>query len=244
MSKQRIQKLLANAGYGSRRQIERFVQQGRVTVNNRIARLGQQVSQRDHISLDGKKCVFPEVESKTRVILYHKRIGEICTKHDPQSRTTVFEHLPPLEKGRWINVGRLDINTGGLMLFTNDGDLANKMMHPKTQIAREYAVRVLGEVTIDMVKTLVTGVRLEDGVARFEDIMDIGGDGANHWFHVVVVSGRNRMVRRLWESQGLKVSRLTRVRFGGIVLPKRLPRGAWQELPSRDFKKLIQLDQE
>ena len=173
------------------------------------------------------------------MLIYNKPEGEVCTRADPQGRNTVFDALPRIREGRWINIGRLDINTSGLLLFTNNGELANRLMHPATNIEREYAVRVLGQITPDMTKRLTHGVPLDDGTARFEDIVDAGGDGANHWFYVVVMSGRNRMVRRLWESQGCKVNRLIRVRFGPIFLPKKLRRGEWVELNKPDLELLL-----
>lgn len=176
------------------------------------------------------------------MLIYNKPEGEACTRSDPQGHQTVFESLPPIEGGRWINVGRLDINTSGLLLFTNNGGLANQLMHPSANIEREYAVRVLGQITPAMVKHLVDGVMLDNGKARFEDIVDAGGEGANHWFYVLVMSGRNRMVRRLWESQGCKVSRLIRVRFGPIFLPKSLRHGDWLELAESDKVSLLEND--
>lgn len=237
MSKERIQKILARAGYGSRREIEKLISSGRITVNQRVAKLGDRISEDDSVSIDEKLCPITSQE-KIRVLLYHKPVGEVCTRKDPEGRPTVFNALPRLSHSRWINIGRLDINTSGLLLFTNDGELANRLMHPSSMVEREYAVRVLGTVNADTTKRLAHGVKLEDGQARFEDIVDVGGDGKNHWFHVVVVEGRNRLVRRLWESQGVTVSRLIRVRFGPITLPKSLSRGAWMELESSQITSL------
>ena len=174
-----------------------------------------------------------------RVLIYLKPVGEVSTRKDPEGRPTVFDIMPSIQEGRWVNVGRLDINTSGLLLFTNDGELANRLMHPSSMIEREYAVRVLSNVDAKMTERLVNGVELEDGKARFEDIVDVGGEGKNRWFHVVVVEGRHRLVRRLWESQeGVKVSRLIRVRFGPIVLPKSLPRGSFRDLEPSEIQAL------
>lgn len=206
-----------------------------------MAKLGDRASLKDIITIDGNQCELPDEAIATRVLIYNKPEGELCTRSDPEGRKTVFESLPRIQNGRWINVGRLDINSSGLLLFTNNGELANKLMHPSASVEREYAVRVLGHITPDMTKRLVHGVTLEDGNARFEDIVDAGGEGANHWFYVLVVSGRNRMVRRLWESQGCKVSRLIRVRFGSIVLPKSLRPGNWSESDESQINSLLEL---
>ncbi|ABS78454.1 23S rRNA pseudouridylate synthase B [Coxiella burnetii] len=235
--KERIQKVLARSGYGSRREIEKMIAEGRIKVNQRLAQLGDRITEQDLVYIDGQLSSLSAPE-QVRVLLYHKPEGEICTRKDPEGRTTVFETLPRLKDGRWVIIGRLDINTSGLLLFTNEGELANRLMHPSAQVEREYAVRVLGAVDADMTQKLAHGVGLEDGKARFEDIVDVGGDGKNRWFHVVVVEGRHRFVRRLWESQGVKVSRLIRVRFGPIVLSKSLRRGAWKELESPEIKSL------
>lgn len=230
MSSEKIQKVLAHAGLGSRRQIETWIKEGRIIVNGEVAQLGARITKKDTVLVDGERFHFPESKEQTRLIMYHKPVGEICTRSDPEGRPTVFSHLPKLSVGRWIGVGRLDFNTSGLMLFTNDGELANRLMHPSSGFAREYAVRVLGKVTSEMLQRLVKGVMLEDGKARFEDIVDSGGRGANHWYHVVVMEGRTRLVRRLWESQGVQVSRLKRVRFGPIFLDAKLRQGEWAEL--------------
>ncbi|AKQ33706.1 23S rRNA pseudouridine(2605) synthase RluB [Candidatus Coxiella mudrowiae] len=234
---ERIQKVLARAGYRSRREIEKLIEAGRIQINNHTAKLGNRLSPDDVVYIDGKLYQISPAE-EVRVLLYHKPLGEVCTRKDPEGRPTVFEVLPRLFSGRWINVGRLDINTSGLLLFTNDGDFENRLMHPSSKIEREYAVRIMGEVDADTTKRLAHGVKLEDGKARFEDIVDVGGNGKNHWFHVVVVEGRNRLVRRLWESQGVKVSRLIRVRLGSLVLPKSLRRGEWKELEPSEIAAL------
>lgn len=240
MKSERIQKVLANAGIASRRKIEEMIQAGRITINNKLAVLGQSVSGDDKIKVDGKVIKIEENSpDDIYVIMYHKPEAMICTRDDPEGRPTVFEDLPKLRQGRWISVGRLDVNTSGLILFTNNGELANKLMHPSADIEREYAVRVHGRVTDRILETLREGVELDDGHARFENIQEVGGEGTNQWFYVVVKEGRNRVVRRLWESQGLDVSSLKRVRFGSIILPKSLRRGQWAELSEEDVSDLL-----
>ncbi|OOZ40603.1 hypothetical protein BOW53_07030 [Solemya pervernicosa gill symbiont] len=238
---ERLQKVLAAAGHGSRREIERWIEAGRISVNGVIAELGIKVGGHDKIRIDGRliKLKSADAQPERRVIIYHKRTGEVTTTSDPEGRPTIFDGLPKLKGSRWINVGRLDINTSGLLLLTNDGELAHRLMHPSSEIDREYSVRVLGEVTPEMIKALQRGVELEDGRARFDKISEGRGDGANHWYHVVLKEGRNREVRRLWESQGVQVSRLTRTRFGPISLPRRLPRGAWRDLEDGELKQLL-----
>lgn len=228
---EKLQKVLARAGIGSRREMERWIEAGRIDVNGDTATLGDRVTAKDRIQVDGNKIEFPiESDIKTRVILYHKPEGEICTRSDPEGRPTVFERLPRLNEGRWVAIGRLDFNTTGVLLFTNNGELANRLMHPSSNIEREYAVRVLGEVTPDMIDRLKKGVTLEDGKARFKTITKSGGEGANTWYHVTLTEGKNREVRRLWESQNVKISRLMRVKFGKTTLPKYLKPGKWKEL--------------
>lgn len=229
---EKLQKVLARLGMGSRRDIEGWISAGRVTVNGVVATLGQRVDTHDAISVDGKLLKREEaIEAVRRVLIYNKPEGEVCTRNDPEGRPTVFERLPRLRSGRWINIGRLDINTTGLLLFTTDGELANRLMHPSYQMDREYAVRVRGEVTDEMVELLKKGVMLEDGPANFSDIQRApGGEGFNHWFHCVVMEGRNREVRRLWESQDVVVSRLKRVRFGPVFLTSDLTMGRWREM--------------
>lgn len=237
MSSERIQKVLAKAGKGSRRDMERAIEEGRVRVNGERVKLGDKVSAVDKLELDGK-TVKIEAQRVRRVLIYNKPEGEVCTRRDPEGRPTVFDHLPHLPGERWIVVGRLDLNTSGLLLFTNDGELANRLMHPSGLIDREYAVRVLGEVTQQQVETMHAGVELEDGPARFTDIQQFGGRGANVWYHVVIMEGRNREVRRLWESQGLKVSRLKRVRYGSVFLDADVRAGTWKEMPKAEIDKL------
>lgn len=236
---ERIQKVLASAGHGSRRQIEKLIQQGRITVNGKPAELGQQLEQRDRIAIDAKPIrLHPQLQQKSKVIAYYKPAGEVCTRSDEKGRANVFDKLPAIRNGRWINIGRLDINTTGLLLFTNDGELANKLMHPSSQIEREYAVRVLGKATPQQLQAMRDGVELEDGKAQFTDIVDSGGEGVNHWYHVVIMEGRNREVRRLWESQGLQVSRLIRTRYGPYILPRRKRPGQNWKLEDEDVKAL------
>jgi 23S rRNA pseudouridine2605 synthase len=242
LSGERIQKVLANAGFGSRRELERRIEAGEVKVNGKIAKLGDRISPTDKVMI-GQRQVGTRrlLERVYRTIVYNKPEGELVTRSDPKERPTVFQRLPKLDTGRWIAVGRLDINTSGLMLFTTDGELANRLMHPSGRIEREYAVRVLGEVTDSMLNKLVNGVVLEDGEARFEDVVESGGEGANRWFHVVLMEGRNREVRRLWESVGAQVNRLKRVRFGPVMLDTRLLAGKWRELHSQELDKLLEL---
>ncbi len=237
---ERLQKVLANAGHGSRRQIEEWITDGRITVNNLPAKLGDRVTAQDNIAIDGRALQSYRLETpKRQVLVYYKPEGEVCTRSDPEGRLTIFDKLPKLRNARWITVGRLDFNTAGLLLLTTDGELANKLMHPSTEIEREYAVRILGKVDDAMLERLKRGVMLDDGMANFDAIIDAGGEGINHWFHVILKEGRNREVRRLWESQGVKISRLMRVRYGPITLRKGLRRGQMEELDERDMDTLL-----
>ncbi len=239
---ERLQKLLANAGFGSRREIERWIEAGRVRLNGEVAKLGDRASPEDQIHIDRRRVRVPTLDAvERRIILYNKPEGELVTRSDPEGRPTIFKNLPKLKRGRWIAVGRLDINSSGLLLITTDGELANRLMHPSRAIEREYAVRVLGEVSNTDLQQLVKGVELEDGAARFEDIVESGGEGANRWFHVVIVEGRKREVRRMWEAIGAKVSRLKRVRFGPVMLDKRLLAGRWRELEPKELAQLLEL---
>jgi 23S rRNA pseudouridine2605 synthase len=227
----RLQKWLAGAGIGSRRQIDAWIASGRVKVNGRVAAPGQKVSGGERISIDGERVrARPARSAAPRVLVYHKPVGEVCTRSDPAGRPTVFDALPRLTGARWISAGRLDIDTSGLLIFTTDGTLANALMHPSAELQRVYAVRVRGEPDPATLRRLRTGVELDDGVARFETIETGGGAGANRWYHVTVCEGRNRVVRRLWEAAGCQVSRLIRIRFGPLELPRRLPRGRYREL--------------
>jgi 23S rRNA pseudouridine2605 synthase len=238
---ERIQKRLARAGIGSRRQIEQWIRDGRIKVNGRIAALGDRISPRDRVRLDGRELALDKITSrKTRVLAYYKPVGEICSRRDEKGRKTVFDSLPRLKQGRWINIGRLDLNSIGLLLFTNNGELAHRLMHPSREIEREYAVRVLGEATPEQLQRLRAGVRLDDGEARFTDIVDSGGKGSNHWYHVVIMEGKNREVRRLWESQGLTVSRLMRVRYGPYIMPRRKKPGEFWDLDEKEVHALMQ----
>lgn len=228
---EKIQKVLARVGLGSRRAMEEWIDAGRVSVNGSIASLGDRIEEGDELRVDGRVVAFSaEEDSIRRVILYYKPEGEVCTRTDPSGRPTVFDTLPKLRDQRWVAIGRLDINSQGLLLFTTDGDLANRMMHPSSNIEREYAVRVHGTVTDDHLNNLREGVMLEDGMAHFDEIMDSGGEGTNHWYHVILREGRKREVRRMWETQGLQVSRLIRVRYGTIHLPRNQKAGQWVEL--------------
>jgi len=238
---ERLQKVLANAGFGSRREIEGWIKEGRVKINGKPAKLGDRVTGEDLVQVGNRQVRIDRISDiERRVIVYNKPEGEIVTRHDPEKRPTAFRNLPKLKaSGRWIAVGRLDINSSGLMLFTTDGELANRLMHPSKAVEREYAVRVLGNITQDMLKTLVTGVELEDGPARFEDVVESGGEGANRWFHLVIMEGRNREVRRMWEAIGAKVNRLKRVRYGPVMLGERLHVGKSRDLDQKEMAELL-----
>jgi len=230
---EKLQKVLARAGLGSRREMEAWITEGRVKLDGRTAIVGDRVSDLSEIEVDGRVLSRASAES-VRCLLYHKPTAEVCTRKDPEGRRTVFDRLPKVKGGRWISIGRLDYNTSGLLLFTTDGELANALMHPSAVIEREYLVRVMGEWDTETLKRLIAGVELDDGFARFTDIQDGGGDGINHWFYVVLMEGRNREVRRLWESQGLTVSRLKRVRYGEVFIPSKVKQGKWIELEQND----------
>lgn len=239
---EKIQKVLAHLGIGSRREIEAWIREGRVRINQQLAKLGDRIDLTAKIWVDNQLIPLkPTTDFKRRVLIYHKPEGEICARSDPENRPTVFEHLPVLHAQRWIMIGRLDINTLGLLIFTNDGELAHRLSHPSYEIEREYAVRVLGKVDDTVLRRLKQGVELEDGRAAFTHIEARGGSGANHWYHVVLKEGRHREVRRLWESQGVKVSRLLRVRFGNVTLPGDLSRGQYRELKADAIEKLAHL---
>lgn len=236
---EKIQKILAHLGLGSRREVERWIREGRIRINNQRAKLGDRIDLTAKVFLDDKAVrLVHDLGFKRRVLIYHKPEGEICARSDPENRPTVFEHLPPIRRERWIMIGRLDMNTLGLLIFTNDGELAHRLSHPSYEVEREYAVRVLGKVDETILHRLRKGVKLEDGMAAFTRIEERGGVGANHWYHVVLKEGRNREVRRLWESQGVNVSRLMRVRYGPIGLPEDLSRGHWRELKAPEIERL------
>lgn len=239
---ERLQKVLADQGLGSRREIEVWISEGRVRVNGQVARLGDRITATDRVRVDGR-----EVRRRVRhaaeieIIAYHKPEGELVTRRDPEGRPTVFRHLPRPKDGRWIAVGRLDINTSGLMLFTTDGELANRLMHPSREMEREYAVRILGRVPDGTLDRLTAGVELEDGPAHLDAVSARGGTGANSWYHVVLKEGRNREVRRLWEAVGCQVSRLIRVRYGNVELGRRLFPGVWRPLTDEERQTLLTL---
>jgi 23S rRNA pseudouridine2605 synthase len=237
---ERLQKLLAGAGHGSRRGIEEWIRDGRITVNGRVATLGERVTSADEICLDGRPLVLGGAGS-TEVLLYHKPVGEVTTRHDPQDRPTVFERLPAPGSGRWIVVGRLDVNTSGLLLFTNDGELAHRLMHPSSEVEREYLVRLRGRPSDAVLERLRRGVVLEDGPARFDHIEAGSTEGGHSWYRVCLHEGRNREVRRLFEHEGLVVSRLSRIRYGNVVLPRDLRAGAHILLDSGTVEQLRNL---
>jgi len=242
---EKIQKVLARAGKGSRREMETYISAGRISIDGKTAFLGDRIEGTEQIRLDGHIVKLKAKEDDIcRIIMYNKPEGEMCTRKDPEGRPTVFDRLPPLENSRWVAVGRLDINTSGMLLFTTDGELANRLMHPSQKVEREYAVRIFGEVNEAMLQTLRAGVKLEDGPAKFQKITYKGGEARNHWFHVVLSEGRNREVRRLWESQEVQVSRLIRVRYGDMEMKRQLPNGGWTELALGEvnyYRKLVDL---
>jgi len=242
MIDEKLQKIIAHAGLASRREAEQWIKAGRVSVNGSIAELGDRAGEKDKIRVDGKLLSVTSKENfQRRMLAYHKPEGEICTRKDPQGRVSVFDALPGIKQGRWLNVGRLDINTSGLIFFTNDGELASRLMHPSHQVLRKYAVRVRGEVSEQILKQLVIGVELDDGYAKFESIDDVGGEGSNHWYNVTLREGKNREVRRLWESFDLQVSRLHRIQYGHFELPRSLKRGRWRELSEAELAEFEQL---
>ncbi len=237
-----MQKILARGGLGSRREIERWIVEGKININGKTAKLGDQLTEGDLLRLNGRVVDWQKyAKQPTRVLIYHKPLGEVVTRRDPDGRPVVFSRLPKLAVGRWIAIGRLDINTQGLLLLTNNGELANRLMHPSFKVDREYAVRILGEVNDNLIKKLTQGVELEDGKAHFDDVKYSGGEGANKWYHVVVTEGRNRLVRRLWESQDKVVSRLMRVRYGPIVLPENLKAHCHHEVDEKGLQILFDL---
>ena len=238
---QRLHKVLASCGFGSRRAMEEMILAGRITVNRMPAEVGQKVGPGDEVRINGELVKVRFAEPRARVLMYHKPSGELVTRDDPEGRPTVFEKLPSIGNGKWINVGRLDYNTEGLLLFTNSGELANRLMHPRYEVEREYAVRVMGRLSDEQMQMLTSGVQLDDGPARCEKVADAGGDedGSNHWYTVVLKEGRNREVRRLFETLGLMVSRLIRTRYGMLAMPTTLKRGDLAELEANDVNALV-----
>lgn len=235
---ERLQKVMASAGLGSRRALEKRIGNGDVLLNGEVASLGQSVSAGDNITFEQTQWRVVSKPVQHRALIYNKPESEVTTRSDPDGRPTVFDRLPTVRNARWVAVGRLDINTTGLLLLTTDGELANAMMHPSSNVDREYACRIRGQASAEQLKNLREGVELDDGPARFSDIQEAGGSGENQWFHVTIMEGRNREVRRLWESQGLTVSRLKRVRYGAAFLPKRLQMGKWSEISAKDLQVL------
>lgn len=237
--KTRIHKILADHGIGSRRGIESLIKQRKVKVNGELATLGQLVSEQDIFEVEGRTVRLSKKDpSKKRILMYNKKVGEISSRNDPDHKKTIFDSLPKLKSGRWVSVGRLDINTSGLILFTNDGSLANQLMHPSSNIEREYIARVHGQVTDQILNNLMKGVKLEDGFAKFTDVQGGRKGNTNQWFAMVIMEGRTREVRRLWESQGLEISRLKRVRYGSLFLPASLKQGAFKELSKSEISAL------
>jgi len=237
--KTRIHKILADHGIGSRRGIESLIKQRKVKVNGELATLGQLVSEHDIFEVEGRTVRLSKKDpSKKRILMYNKKVGEISSRNDPDHKKTIFDSLPKLKSGRWVSVGRLDINTSGLILFTNDGSLANQLMHPSSNIEREYIARVHGQVTDQILNNLMKGVKLEDGFAKFTDVQGGRKGNTNQWFAMVIMEGRTREVRRLWESQGLEISRLKRVRYGSLFLPASLKQGAFKELSKSEISSL------
>jgi len=236
---QKLQKVLAQAGLGSRRAMEEIIKGGKVKVNGAVATLGSRVTTEDMIQVGRRQIKFKVTTRLPRVILYHKPEGEIVSRDDPAGRRSVFEKLPVIRSAKWLAIGRLDFNTGGLLIFTTSGELANRLMHPRFEVEREYAVRLFGALTPVQIAELKKGVRLSDGDARFEQLDDQGGEGRNRWYRVMLKEGRNRVVRRMFEALGIQVSRLMRVRFGIVDLPPRLKRGAWVELKESEIKMLL-----
>jgi len=236
--KERIQKVLSREGIFSRREVERLIKQGKIKVNAKKAVLGLPISKEDLIEVDNKRIEITQTNQILRALMYNKRVGEISSTRDPQGRTSIYESLPRLTKGKWISVGRLDINTSGLMLFTNNGNLANRLMHPSSNLEREYIARIRGKVTSDHIERLLQGVSLDDGRASFSDIQPGRKGKTNQWFAMVIMEGRTREVRRMWESQGFTVSRLKRVRIGGLFLPANLKQGNYKELSKKELKSI------
>lgn len=237
----KLQKLLAQKGLGSRREMETLIAGGEVSVNGKTAVIGDRVGAGDVVRIGKRVIRFNLEESLPKVLLYHKPEGEIVSRQDPQDRPSVFDKLPHLRSSKWIAIGRLDFNTSGLLIFTTDGTLANRLMHPRFEMEREYAVRILGELNDEQMQQLTTGIELADGRAAFSYLADQGGEGANHWYRVILKEGKNREVRRMFDAIGITVSRLMRVRFGPINLPPRIKRGQWLELDEKETRRLLRL---
>ncbi|WP_074972869.1 23S rRNA pseudouridine(2605) synthase RluB [Nitrosospira multiformis] len=238
---QKLHKVLAQAGLGSRREMEELIASGQVTINGKTAQVGDRIDVRDVVRVGKRIIHFRSARRLPRVMLYHKPEGEIVSRDDPQGRPSVFDKLPQLRSSKWIAIGRLDYNTSGLLVFTTDGELANRLMHPRFEVEREYAVRIIGRLTPEQATLLTSGIALEDGVAKFDYLSDEGGEGSNHWYRVILKEGRNREVRRMFEAAGMTVSRLMRVRFGPVNLPSRLKRGKSMELNEAEIGRLLEL---
>lgn len=236
---QKLHKVLAQSGLGSRRMMEEWIREGKVTVNDAVAGIGTRVVPTDVIRIGRRIVRWPGTHRLPRVLVYHKPEGEIVTQDDPEGRVTVFERLPEVRGAKWLAVGRLDYNTSGLLIFTTSGELANRMMHPRFAVEREYAVRIVGQLTPTQIDRLKNGIELSDGLAKCVSVEDEGGEGTNHWYRIVLREGRNRVVRRMFEALGLTVSRLMRVRFGVVALPPRLKRGQVSALPAAEVKRLL-----
>ncbi|MBX3631064.1 MAG: pseudouridine synthase [Nitrosomonas sp.] len=237
----KLQKLLAQKGLGSRREMEALIASGRVSINGRTAVLGDRIGAQDRVQIGKRVIRFDFADRLPRILLYHKPEGEIVSRNDPEGRPTVFDKLPHLRSSKWIAIGRLDFNTSGLLIFTTDGALANRLMHPRFEVEREYAVRTIGKLTAAQITQLTTGIQLEDGVASFDLLIEEGGEGVNQWYRVILKEGKNREVRRMFEASGMTVSRLMRVRFGPINLPPRVRRGQWLELNEKEIRRLLAL---
>ena len=237
---QKLHKVLAQAGVGSRREMEQLIKDGKVTVNGAVATVGSRVMPSDVIRIGRKTIRWPGTHRLPRVLVYHKPEGEIVSRDDPDGRASVFEKLPQIRGAKWLAVGRLDYNTSGLLIFTTSGELANRMMHPRFEVEREYAVRIVGQLKPEQARKLEQGIQLSDGAAKVESLVDEGGEGTNHWYRIVLKEGRNRVVRRLFEALGLTVSRLIRVRFGVVALPPRLKRGQVSPLTAGEVKELLE----
>ena len=236
---QKLHKVLAQAGIGSRRMMEEWIREGKVTVNGAVASIGARVVPSDSIRIGRRAVRWPGTHRLPRVLVYHKPEGEIVSHDDPEGRSSVFERLPQLRGAKWLAVGRLDYNTSGLLIFTTSGELANRMMHPRFAVEREYAVRIVGQLNAGQIERLRNGLMLSDGSAKCESVEDEGGEGTNHWYRITLREGRNRVVRRMFEALGLTVSRLMRVRFGVVALPPRLKRGQVSSLPAAEVKRLV-----